>query len=82
MDLLAEIEGHVREYVEGRRTVQDLHFELAAFVQDVADSDDERVQRLDGLAWLLISEFSDGHRTEDEVKAQLAAELERLTVAP
>jgi hypothetical protein len=75
MDLLDEIRLHVQSYVDGRCTLDQLQERLADRAETVAASDDDRIRRLDGRAWTLISEYGYGHRSEDSVRADLSAEL-------
>lgn len=70
-----ELRAAVRRFVAGRDTIAALHDWLAAHVQALADSTDAAARSLDGLAWLLISEWSIGDRDEASVRRELAEAL-------
>ncbi|MGH2370458.1 MAG: hypothetical protein ACRDI2_19965 [Chloroflexota bacterium] len=87
MTVEEQLREEVRRYLHQEHTLRQLHRWLAGHVRQLADSPDEAARRLDGLAWLLISEYSYGHRTEDSVRArltaaapELASHLDRVTV--
>lgn len=65
----------VTAYVRGEATIFALHDWLARHVQALADSPDAAARALDGLAWLLISEWSIGDRDEADVRRELADAL-------
>jgi hypothetical protein len=71
MDLFAELETHVRQYVDGRRSLDDLDDWLTDYAQEIADSEDRRVRVVAGRAWNLISEYGYGDGSEDRVRVGL-----------
>jgi hypothetical protein len=71
-----DLKQMVRAFVERRCSLDELRRWLRGHVQDIADSGDASAQALDGLAWLLLSECSYGHRSEDDLRRALAADLD------
>lgn len=75
MNLAQMLREEIKSYVEGRHNLNVLRAWLADHVQEIADSDDPEVDRLDGRTWILISEFDYGHREESDVRTALAAAI-------
>ena len=57
----------------GTKSVDDLRSWLEDHVDEVIESDDERLTDLDGLAWTLIGELDRGDRDESSVRSELGA---------
>ena len=73
MTLYAELQSLVAELSLGKKPVDDLRSWLEDHVDDVMESDDERLTELDGLAWTLIGELDRGDRDEASVRSELGA---------
>jgi hypothetical protein len=69
--LTVNVEGLIRAYLAGTRTLEDLRVWLLDHVQDVLDADDPRLSQLDGMLWLLISEYDRRDRDEASIQATL-----------
>ncbi len=79
MDLLQQIREHIRAYVAGRLSINDLQLALADYHQpalDAARVGDERAEHLVNKALALVSEYSLGHREADELRDELAEDVE------
>jgi hypothetical protein len=70
MTLATELESLIRCYLLGTREMEDLREWLYDHVQAVLDSDDPRLDELDGELWLLISEYD--RRDRDEASIRIA----------
>ena len=66
-----ELQALVAELSRGTRSVVDLRSWLEDHVDEVMESDDERLIALDGLAWTLIGELDRGDRDEASVRSEL-----------
>jgi hypothetical protein len=78
MMLLDDLGRCLEQYVQGRIHVGELQLALAQYDQvavDAARAGDERAEQLLGLASLLVAEYSMGHRSEQSVREEIAAEL-------
>jgi hypothetical protein len=75
VDLLDDLQRHIQAFVAGDYSVDDLHFELAEYVQQIADSEDVRARALFGRAFSLISEYGYGHRTEQSARDELRTSI-------
>lgn len=80
MALIDEAVQVVRAYVAGDITRTVLEDWLAHQAQAVADEDGDDASALFGEAYALLAEFSYGHRTEPEVRAELSLFLNALQV--
>lgn len=75
VDLALALRDQISSYVDGRSTLPALRSWLADHVQRIADSGDPDIDALDGLAWVLLSEFDYGHRDEGSIRAELRRAL-------
>src|SRR5689334_16489269 len=75
VNLAQMLREEIMAYVEGRQALAALRTWLADHVQEIANSDDPDVERLDGQAWILIAELDYGHRDEADVRTRLAAAI-------
>lgn len=73
MTLYTELQSLVAQLLLGTKSVDDLRSWLEDHVDDVMESDDERLTELDGLAWTLIGELDRGDRDEASVRSELGA---------
>jgi hypothetical protein len=73
MTLHVELYSLVAEFSQGRKSVADLRSWLEDHVDEVIESDDERLTELDGLAWTLIAEMDRGDRDEASLRTELGA---------
>ncbi len=73
MTLYSELQRLVAELVAGARPVDDVRSWLEDHVDDVLESDDERLIGLDGLAWTLIGELDRGDRDEASIRSELGS---------
>lgn len=73
MVLYTELQSLVAELSLGTKSVDDLRSWLEDHVDEVMESDDERLTELDGLAWTLIGELDLGDRDESSVRSELGA---------
>lgn len=71
MKLIREVQDVVSAYVCGKTSLEDVRDWLGRHVQAVADQGDTSLAGLYGEAWLLISEYDLGHRSEDSVRTEL-----------
>jgi len=77
----SEIEHAVAEYVDGSRNLASLENWLWPFMANLADSDDEESRSLVGRIGNLISEYSDGNRSEQEIRKEMAKAILPLRMA-
>ena len=75
MGLTAKLTTVLQAYVDGTAVLDHVHEWLIDHVQVVADSSDQKLQELDARAWMLISEWDLGHRTEESVRQEIAEAL-------
>ena len=73
MTIYAELQNLVAELSLGTKSVDVLRAWLEDHVDEVMESDDERLADLDGLAWTLIGELDRGDRDESSVRSELGA---------
>ena len=73
MTLYSELQTLVAEFSRGTKSLDDLRGWLEDHVDEVMESDDERLADLDGLAWTLIGELDRGDRDEASVRSELGA---------
>ena len=71
MALAHELHALMMACAVGGRPLSELRSWLEDHVDDVVESDDERLNELDGLAWTLLSELDRGDRSEDAVREEL-----------
>lgn len=71
MTLYSELQNLVAELSMGTKTVEDLRSWLEDHVEDVMESEYERLTELDGLAWALIGELDRGDRDESSLRSEL-----------
>jgi hypothetical protein len=71
MTLYTELQTLLAELSRGTKSVSDLRSWLEDHVDEVMESDDERLMELDGLAWTLIGELDRGDRDESSVQSEL-----------
>lgn len=80
MALMQEAQQLVRGYIDGRVTRASVENWLARNAQAVADAHDGDMDRLFGRVSSLLAELGYGHRSEAEVRAELAAFLTAVQV--
>ena len=73
MMLYSELQTLVARFSRGKKSLADLRAWLEDHVDEVMESDDERLTELDGLAWTLIGELERGDRDEASVRSELGA---------
>ena len=73
MALAHELLALMMSCAVGGQPLSDLRSWLEDHVDDVLESDDERLNELDGLAWSLLSELDRGDRSERSVREELMA---------
>ena len=73
MTLHSELQALVAELSVGTKSVADLRSWLEDHVDEVMESDDQRLTELDGLAWTLIAEMDRGDRDEGSLRTELGA---------
>jgi hypothetical protein len=71
MSLAREIETLTRSYLGERASLEEIRQWLVVHAQDVVETDDPRLDQLDGELWLLISELDRGDRDEASVRVDL-----------
>lgn len=80
MELLADLRHHIGACAMGG-SLEDLREWLLECTEEAVGSEDERVSRLFGDAWLLISESDRRLRSEEDVRAELSDALARSPAA-
>lgn len=73
MSLAHELRDRIRAYLADEISLVDVHYWLAEHVQVLADSGEPEGEALAARAWILLSEFNDGLRSEPNVRAELSA---------
>jgi hypothetical protein len=73
MTLYAELQSPVAGFSQGKKPVAELRDWLEDHVDEVIESDDQRLTKLDGLAWTLIGELDRGDRDEASIRTELGA---------
>lgn len=76
---IAELQALIEQYLQGARSARDLFRGIQAFaIPLTADDADIDAKRLYGRTWLLLTERSQGDRTDEQVRRALRAELKRF----
>lgn len=73
-----EFHQEIQRFVTGELSIDELYDWLSEHVQPLADTDDAATRRLYGLAWLMVSEWSIGDRSEQDIREQVGPHLLRL----
>lgn len=82
MDLLSEIYERIAAVVDGRLTLADFRDWIADASETADDEGLESARALSGRVWRLLSEHGYGHRTDEQLRAELAALVEARLQAP
>lgn len=75
MSLLAQLQGEIRLYLEGERSLDQLQDWLGAAVLPIAHAGEAEADRLAARVWRLISEHSAGHHTVESLQEELRVAL-------
>jgi hypothetical protein len=81
MTLVRELKGLTDEYLAGTRSLEDIRTWLIQHAQEIVDQEDPWLDDLDGLLWLLISEYDLRDRDEVSIRDELRAALRPETSA-
>ena len=81
MNSTQQLRTHVRQFITGERSLDDLYDWLSQHVQELADSPDVDTRHLYGLVWLMIAEWTAGDRDEASAREDLAVEVGLLQPA-
>jgi hypothetical protein len=79
MRLLAELQQHVRSYVDAQSELKELHYWLASHAQQL--SEDLDASTYSERVWILLSEFGDGCFPEEELRNRMRAALSPIASA-
>lgn len=71
-ELQAEMRNGISEYLSRRASLADVENWLWPFLGDVEFDDDEDVRNAAGMIGSMISEYSNGDRTEESMRLELA----------
>ena len=75
-----ELRKEVGRYLQGQNSLSQFRAWLERHVRQLADTPDATNRLLNGQAWLLLSEYDYGHRTEDEIRTELAETVPHLAL--
>ena len=79
--LLSEIRDHLRQYLSREITLDDFRDWFDAETWDIIDKCPAATQQLAGEIELRVAEFTNGHRTEDDLRTTLQPLLDPERVA-
>jgi hypothetical protein len=74
-----EIENQISRYIAGQSSLAEFHNWLIPVAWDI-DRDSQPAKRLAHRAQLLLAEFSNGDRSEDELRSELWNLLNRVSI--
>lgn len=76
-DLLSEIRDHLRGYLSHETSLSEFRDWFDTETWDTLDSSSPATQQIAGEIELRIAEFTNGHRTESELRTMLQPLLQR-----
>lgn len=76
-NLLSEIREHLGRYLSGKSTLEQFREWFDVETWGIAAEPDSPLRQLAGEIELRIAEFTNGHRTEDDLRSMLQPLLQR-----
>jgi len=73
MDWASEIRARLCDWLSGKRSLDDFEVWFVAATWDIHKSGDPEAEALTDEIELLLSEYSDGYLTSDDLKQELGA---------